>query len=453
MTREFIPFPEDFLFGVATASYQIEGAVKEDGRGESIWDRFSHSPGRVFEGHTGDIACDHYHRYREDVALMKQLGIPAYRFSVAWPRIFPERNRFNPKGLDFYRRLVEALQEAGIKPFATLYHWDLPQWLQDRGGWANRDTSQYFGEYAARIYDDLGDGIAAFITHNEPWCSAFLGHGFGVHAPGHQDWREAFQVAHNILWSHGLAVQAHRASNHRGPIGITLNFTWVDPISESEADRAAAERSHAFNNRWFLEPLLGRGYPAEFQQWVEDRLGRFDFVRPGDLETIAEHIDFLGINYYTRNVVGANPADPLLGLYTLEAPADNRTEMGWEIHPQSLYRLLKWVHGYTGDLPLYITENGAAFQDEVVDRKVPDPGRIDYVANHLQAARRFVEEGGPLKGYFLWSFMDNFEWAFGYSKRFGIVYVDYETQTRIVKDSGKWYSQQIAAQGDRVDGR
>ncbi|MCL6633291.1 MAG: beta-glucosidase [Alicyclobacillus herbarius] len=450
MTREFISFPQDFLFGTATASYQIEGAVHEDGRGESIWDRFSHTPGKVYQGHTGDVACDHYHRYREDVALMKELGIPAYRFSIAWPRIFPEKGMKNEAGLDFYRRLLEALHEADIRSFATLYHWDLPQWLQDRGGWANRDTAEYFAEYASLIYERLGDGIDAFITHNEPWCAAFLGHGFGVHAPGHTDWREAFQAAHHILYSHGLAVQAHRASSHKGQIGITLNFTWVDAATDSATDQAAAEVSHAFNNRWFLEPVAGRGYPQEFQQLVEQRIGQFDFVRQGDLAVIAEPIDFLGINFYTRSVVAANPDDALFGLRTLEAPADNRTEMGWEIHPDSLYRLLTWVQSVTGQLPLYITENGAAFADEPVNGRVEDVRRIHYIADHLEAAKRFVDAGGPLKGYFLWSFMDNFEWALGYSKRFGMVYVDYESQQRLVKDSGRWFSEQIAAHKGQV---
>lgn len=445
MSRTFIQFPRDFLFGTATASYQIEGAYNEDGRGESIWDRFSRTPGKVYKGHTGDIACDHYHLYREDIALMKELGIPAYRFSIAWPRIFPEPGSFNQKGIDFYRRVLETLREQDINPAVTLYHWDLPQWLEDQGGWLNRDTGKYFAEYASRIYAELGDLVPQFITHNEPWCAAFLGYGLGVHAPGHTDWKEAYIAAHHLLWSHGLAVEAYRASGHQGDVGITLNFTWADAMSDTPEDRAAAKRVEGFQNRWFLDPLFRRSYPADMVEWIEPRVGKLDFIQPGDFDTIAAPIDFLGINFYNRAVVGDNPNDSALGVRHVDPPADKVTDMGWEIHADSLYNLLKSVAtNYTGELPLYITENGAAFQDEVVNGEVHDNERVDYVADHLEAVKRFVDEGGPLRGYFLWSFMDNYEWAFGYAKRFGMVHVDYETQQRIVKDSGEWYSQQIA---------
>ncbi|WAH37624.1 GH1 family beta-glucosidase [Alicyclobacillus dauci] len=445
MSRSYIQFPRDFLFGVAAASYQIEGAYREDGRGESIWDRFSHTPGKVYQGHTGDIACDHYHRFQEDIALMRDLAIPAYRLSIAWPRIFPEKGKFNQKGVDFYRRVLEALHEANIDPAVTLYHWDLPQWIEDQGGWVNRDTINYFAEYASRVYMELADLVPHFITHNEPWCVSFLGYGLGEHAPGHTDWREALTAAHHLLLSHGLAVQAYRAGGYHGDIGITLNFTWVDPVTDAQADREAATRLSGFSNRWFLDPIFRKSYPEDMLEWVNTRVGGVDFLRSGDFDTIAQPIDFLGVNYYTRAIVGADDADPLLGVYHVNVPAEVKTEMGWEVHPNSLYRLLKWISSdYTGNLPLYITENGAAFHDDTVSGAVHDARRLDYIADHLLAARQFVDEGGPLHGYYLWSFMDNFEWAHGYSKRFGMVHVDYETQKRTVKDSGKWYSGQIA---------
>ncbi|EPZ42624.1 GH1 family beta-glucosidase [Alicyclobacillus acidoterrestris] len=445
MTRPFIDFPSDFIFGTATAAYQIEGAVKEDGRGESIWDRFSHTPGCVFEGDTGDVACDHYHRYEDDIQLMADLGIPAYRLSISWPRIFPERGVYNQAGIDFYRRVLETLHKHGVQPAVTLYHWDLPQYLQDEGGWANRATVDYFVEYAKKVFDELGDLVPKFITHNEPWCASFLSYGLGHHAPGHRDWREAYAAAHHILLSHGKAVEAYRGGGYQGEIGITLNFTWADPASDKPEDIAAAKREDGFANRWFIEPISKGHYPQDMVEWVEGQLGVFDFIQPGDFEMISTPIDFLGINFYSRNVFRAGTANAHLQSEVVPPPANRVTDMGWEIHPESLYRLLTWLRrDYTGDLPLVITENGAAFQDELVEGAIHDEPRIHYVADHLEAAKRFIDEGGPLKGYFLWSFMDNFEWAFGYSKRFGMVYVDYDTQVRTVKDSGKWYSGQIA---------
>lgn len=447
MTKSFIRFPSGFKFGVATASYQIEGAVAEDGRSPSIWDTFSHTPGKSFEGHTGDVACDHYHLYPEDIALMKQLGIPNYRFSIAWPRIFPEKGTFNQAGIDFYRRLLETLHENDIEPVATLYHWDLPQWIGDMGGWLNRDTAQYFVEYAAKIYEQLGDAIPMFITHNEPWCASFLGYALGHHAPGHTNWREGFVSAHHLLLSHGLAVDAYRSSGHTGDIGVTLNFTWQDPASDCAEDVAVANLKDGFTNRWFVDPLFKGHYSEHFRAWAEERVGAFDFILPGDFEQMGRPIDFLGINFYTRDMSEADPDDKVLGGRSVSPAEDKVTDMGWEIHPESLYRLLKWLQSdYTSDLPLFITENGAAFVDELVGGEVHDDKRIAYVEDHLTAAKRFVDEGGPLKGYYLWSFLDNYEWAFGYSKRFGIVYVDYETQKRTPKDSALWYKEQIAFQ-------
>jgi beta-glucosidase len=453
MTRSVIAFPQNFLFGVATAAYQIEGAHDADGRGESIWDRFSHTPGKTYQGHHGDIACDHYHRFEEDFALMKQLGIPAYRFSIAWPRIFPERGQFNQKGIDYYKRLLEKLHELEIQPCATLYHWDLPQYLEDQGGWVNRDTVQYFAEYAHRVYGELGYLVPRFITHNEPWCSSLLSYGIGEHAPGHKNWREAYTAAHHILLSHGLATQAYRESGLPGEVGVTLNFSWVEGASDSAEDQAAARRADGFANRWFIDPLFRRSYPSDMLKLVEPRIGKLDFIHSGDLDTIATPIDFLGVNYYARSVVAADPAEPLLGVRTLDVPEDRKTDMGWENSPESLYKLLKWIStDYTHRLPLYITENGAAFKDVVTDDdQVHDDARTEYIAGHLLAAKQFIDEGGPLCGYYLWSFMDNFEWSYGYSKRFGMVYVDYDTQRRIVKDSGNWYSELIRAAHQATD--
>jgi beta-glucosidase len=437
-------FPKDFVWGTATASYQIEGAYNEDGRGESIWDVFSKTPGKVFAGHTGDVACDHYHRYEEDVKLMADLGVKAYRFSIAWPRIFPEKGRFNEKGIDFYKRLVDALHRHGVQPTATMYHWDLPQYLEDEGGWTNRDTAKRFVEYAETLYKYLGDTIPQWITHNEPWCAAWLGYGFGHHAPGYTDWRKAVEASHHLLLSHGLAVEAYRASGLKGQIGITLNLGYADPATDSPEDIAAARRADGFGNRWFLDPVFKGQYPQDMVEIFERIVGPLNFIQEGDQETISTPMDFLGVNYYTRQVVKNNPYDKYLGIELLPVTGEV-TDMGWEVHPNSLYRLLKSLQANYTNLPLFITENGAAYPDELVDGQVHDQDRIRFLRDHFAAAHQFIEEGGNLKGYYVWSLMDNFEWAFGYSKRFGIVYVDYETQARYLKDSAKWYQQVIAA--------
>jgi beta-glucosidase len=433
-----VKFPKDFVWGTATASYQIEGAVSEDGRGVSIWDTFSRTPGKVFEGHTGDTACDHYHRYQEDIQLMKELGIQSYRFSIAWPRIFPDRGRFNQKGIDFYKRLVDELLQNDIKPAATMYHWDLPQYLQDKGGWVNRDTVNYFQDYAETLYRELGDVIPAWITHNEPWCAAFLSYGLGIHAPGHQDWKEAIRASHHILLSHGKAVEAFRTSGLKGEIGITLNLNHVYPEAGSKEDLEAAYRVDGFSNRWFLDPIFKGEYPKDMMELFARHVGPDDFIKQGDLETISRKIDFLGVNYYTRALVKNGPEDGLLSVENLRG-TDDRTDMGWEVYPQGLYDLLTRIKKDYGDIPLYITENGAAYPDSVVNGTVDDQKRIDYIEAHLEKSLQFINEGGNLKGYYVWSFMDNFEWSFGYSKRFGIVYVDYETQQRIPKKSSHWY--------------
>ncbi|ADD01635.1 beta-galactosidase [Thermoanaerobacter italicus Ab9] len=435
-----IKFPKDFVWGVATSSYQIEGAVDEDGRTPSIWDTFSKTEGKTYQGHTGDVACDHYHRYKEDVEIMKEIGVKAYRFSIAWPRIFPEEGKYNPKGMDFYKRLVDELLKKDIMPAATIYHWDLPQWAYDKGGgWLNRDSVKWYVEYATKLFEELGDAIPLWITHNEPWCASILSYGIGEHAPGHKNYREALIAAHHILLSHGKAVKAFREMNiKRSKIGITLNLTPVYPASEKEEDKLTAQYADGFSNRWFLDPIFKGNYPQEMMELYSKIIGEFDFIKEGDLETISVPIDFLGVNYYTRNIIKYNENSMLKG-ENVPGPG-KRTEMGWEISPESLYDLLKRLDREYTKLPIYITENGAAFKDEVTeDRRVHDDERIEYIKEHLKAAAKFIEEGGNLKGYFVWSLMDNFEWAHGYSKRFGIVYVDYETQKRILKDSAWWY--------------
>ncbi|MGH2331479.1 GH1 family beta-glucosidase [Thermoanaerobacter mathranii] len=439
-----IKFPKDFVWGVATSSYQIEGAVNEDGRTPSIWDTFSKTEEKTYQGHTGDVACDHYHRYKEDVEIMKEIGVKAYRFSIAWPRIFPEEGKYNSKGIDFYKRLVDELLKKDIMPVVTIYHWDLPQWAYEKGGgWLNRDSVKWFAEYATKLYEELGDVIPLWITHNEPWCASILSYGIGEHAPGHKNYREALIAAHHILLSHGEAVKAFREMNIKGSkVGITLNLTPVYPASEKEEDKLAAQYADGFSNRWFLDPIFKGNYPQDMMELYSKIIGEFDFIKEGDLETISVPIDFLGVNYYTRNIIKYNENSMLKG-ENVPAPG-KRTEMGWEISPESLYDLLKRLDREYTKLPMYITENGAAFKDEVTeDGRVRDDERIEYIKEHLKAAAKFIEEGGNLKGYFVWSLMDNFEWAHGYSKRFGIVYVDYETQKRILKDSAWWYKEVI----------
>ncbi|UZQ83342.1 GH1 family beta-glucosidase [Thermoanaerobacter sp. RKWS2] len=439
-----IKFPKDFVWGVATSSYQIEGAVNEDGRTPSIWDTFSKTEGKTYKGHTGDVACDHYHRYKEDVEILKEIGVKAYRFSIAWPRIFPEEGKYNPKGMDFYKKLIDELQKRDIVPAATIYHWDLPQWAYDKGGgWLNRESIKWYVEYATKLFEELGDAIPLWITHNEPWCSSILSYGIGEHAPGHKNYREALIAAHHILLSHGEAVKAFREMNIKGSkIGITLNLTPAYPASEKEEDKLAAQYADGFSNRWFLDPIFKGNYPEDMVELYSKIIGEFDFIKEGDLETISVPIDFLGVNYYTRSIVKYDE-DSMLKAENVPGPG-KRTEMGWEISPESLYDLLKRLDREYTKLPMYITENGAAFKDEVTeDGRVHDDERIEYIKEHLKAAAKFIGEGGNLKGYFVWSLMDNFEWAHGYSKRFGIVYVDYETQKRILKDSALWYKEVI----------
>lgn len=442
MTPNF-SFPNGFLWGAATSSYQIEGAIHEGGRGVSIWDTFSHTPGKVHAGDNGDVACDHYHRYEEDLDILQSLGVKSYRFSVAWPRIFPDRGKLEQHGLDFYRKLIEGLQKRGIKPAITLYHWDLPQYLEDDGGWANRATVNAFVEYAQTLFREFGDLVPYWITHNEPWCTAFLGYGLGSHAPGHKDWNLAARASHHVLLSHGLAVQAYRKLGLTGQIGITLNLTHMETVGESPQDLRALDVADAFSNRWFLDPVFKSSYPEVLKNTHFTGVSDWSFIQSGDLEMISVPIDFLGVNYYTRGVVRFD-AENRAGIAQLP-PTLPTTEMGWEIYPDGLYKLLTRLRReYTGGLPLYVTENGAAFDDSLDGGHVHDAKRIDYLQGHFQAALKFIQEGGALKGYYVWSLMDNFEWAEGYTKRFGIVYVDYDTKERILKDSAKWYRDVIS---------
>jgi beta-glucosidase len=439
-------FPEGFAFGVATSAYQIEGAVSEGGRGPSIWDTFSATPGRTAGGDSGETAVDHYHRFRDDVALMADLGVDAYRFSVAWPRVQPDgTGRPNPRGLDFYSRLVDELLERGITPWATLYHWDLPQPLEDAGGWPVRDTAYRFAEYAGYVADALGDRVRHLITLNEPWCSAFLGYGSGVHAPGRADPAAALAASHHLLLGHGLAVPELRSRIPDARAGITLNLYPVAAAHDGHGTEAAVRRIDGLSNRWFLDPVLRGSYPKDV---VEDvaHVSDLAFVRDGDTEVISAPLDFLGVNYYSRHVVSPGPF-PGSASVSFSRRGLPTTAMGWEIDADGLFDILTRVTRDYGDIPLVMTENGAAFDDSLVDGRVADRDRVDFLASHLLAGARAIEAGVPLEGYFAWSLMDNFEWAEGYAKRFGIVHVDFETQQRTVKDSGRWYAAFLAGGG------
>jgi len=433
-------FPADFVWGTATASYQIEGAAHEDGRGESIWDRFSHMPGKTANGDTGDIATDHYHRWREDTGIMRELGLPAYRFSTAWPRILPEgRGRVNRAGLDFYDRLVEELLESRIEPWITLFHWDLPQVLDDRGGWTNRDTVDAFAEYTDAVTRCVGDRVENWITINEPWVVAFLGHYFGVMAPGRKDLREALQVAHALLVAHGRAVDVIRSNVRASNVGITLNLSHVYPETDSQADLEAAYKVDGFANRWFLDPVMKGFYPQDMLEIFGDAAPD---VAPGDFDLITRPMDFLGINSYNPQYAAADPDSPL-GANLVDREGEH-TAMGWIVEPQGFEDLLVRVQRDYDPPAIYVTENGAAYDDPPpVDGKVPDPQRISYLQRHLLAAHRAIGQGVRLRGYFAWSLLDNFEWAYGYDKRFGITYVDYETGERTIKDSGRFLAEVI----------
>ncbi len=442
-TPQKIAFPAGFRWGAATASYQIEGAVNEDGRGVSIWDTFVRQPGKIKNGATGDVACDHYHRYAADVALLKQLNLNSYRFSIAWPRIIPDgRGALNQKGLDFYDRLTDALLKKGIEPFATLYHWDLPQKLQDAGGWTNRATVDAFAVYTETVARRLGDRIKHWVTQNEPLVTTFLGHVTGQHAPGVQDLAAALQVSHHLLLSHGRGVQILRANVKKSQVGLANVAIYIEAATDKPADTAAAQRYDGMVMRWFYDPLYKGAYPAEVLENYR-KLFKKDGLLPiqeGDMKTIAAPTDFLGLNYYTRNRVGAG-FEPPAGIRR-EPPAGTPTAMGWEVYPPGLYEVLRRVTQDYAPAALYITENGAAYEDTLTPAgKVLDPQRQTYLQEHLRQMHRALADGVPLRGYFAWSLLDNFEWAEGYDKRFGLFYVDYPTQRRILKQSGAWFAQ------------
>ncbi len=445
-------FPDGFLWGVATAAFQIEGASAEDGRGESIWDRLCATPGRIQDGSDGKVACDHYHRWPEDLALMSDLGVGAYRFSVAWPRVLPNgRGAINQRGLDFYDRLVDALLERKIRPLVTLYHWDLPQALQDQGGWGARSTAEAFVAYVDAVSMRLGDRVRHWVTHNEPWCIATLGHEQGEHAPGHKDPAEALRAAHHVLLSHGWAVPVLRRNAPGAEVGIVLNLVPGEPASPSAADAEATRRFDGLFNRWYLDPLYRGEYPADA---VADRVrqghlpeGPLPFVQRGDLAAIAAPTEFLGVNYDIRAVLRSDavPEAENAPRTVHTAPEAERTDIGWEVHPAGLHTLLHRLQREYHPGRIYITENGAAYADGPgTDGRVEDPRRVAYLRGHLDACARAVAEGVPLAGYFHWSLLDNFEWAYGYTKRFGLVWVDYRTLARTPKQSFAAYREIIS---------
>ena len=431
-------FPPDFVWGVATSSFQIEGAAAAEGKGPSIWDRFCRVPGAIADGSNGDIACDHYHRWQQDLDIVADLGVDAYRFSVSWPRVQPAgAGAWNDKGLDFYERLVDGLLARGVQPYLTLNHWDLPQALQDQGGWAARDTVHRFVDYALGMHGRLGSRVAAITTHNEPWVMARLGHEIGCFAPGLKHRATAMQVSHHLLLSHGLALQALRAAGCRAQLGIVLNLSPVQAATDSEADRAAAPLEDGTLLRWYMDPLFRGSYPGDVLQ----HLGAdAPAVQAGDLQAIATRCDFLGLNYYSRTVVSAAGTwDPAQGGRPL-------TDMGWEIYPEGLTELLLRLHHDYPVPPMFVTENGGAFRDELANGRVHDRERTDYIAAHIGAVAEAMRQGVPMAGYMVWSLLDNFEWASGYAKRFGIVHVDYATQQRTLKDSALCYRGFLARQ-------
>jgi beta-glucosidase len=456
-----LAFPEGFVWGAATAAYQIEGAAAEDGRTPSIWDTFARTPGKVYQGQTGDVACDHYHRYRDDVALMASLGLGAYRFSSSWPRVIPHGvGAANPIGLDFYSRLVDSLLEAGIAPVLTLYHWDLPQELEDAGGWTNRETAYRFADYAAVLAQALGDRVGVWTTLNEPWCSAYLGYASGIHAPGRADPAQALRAVHHLLLAHGLATQVLRETLPAATqLSITLNPVSPRAASDSAADLDALRHIDGIANRIFFEPLFNGRYPADV---IDDtsHITDWSFVHDGDLDVVATRIELLGVNYYQPALIAAhdpNVSDHRGGHQAdatwvgcesaqfLPRPELKHTTMGWGIDPEGLYDLLIRLRRDYPDVAVYVTENGAAYDDEVVRGAVHDLDRIDYLRGHLNAVHRAIADGADVRGYFAWSLLDNYEWSFGYSQRFGIVHVDFDTQQRTPKDSAYWYRDVAAA--------
>lgn len=438
-----IQFPQGFVWGTATASYQIEGAYDEDGRGLSIWDTFSHTPGNIRNGDNGDVACDSYHRYEEDIELIKNLGTKAYRFSIAWPRIIPDGDgAVNPKGVAWYHRFIDKLLEAGVEPYVTIYHWDLPQALQDKGGWTSRATIDAFVRYAEVLFKEYGGKVKKWITLNEPWCASFLSYTIGEHAPGHRDLQMGVDAAHNLMVAHGKTVRRFRELGISGEIGFAPNVTWKVPFSTRPEDAEAARREMGWQNDWFLDPVFKGEYP-QYLIGIFEKHGAKLHVQPGDMELIREPLDFYCINYYSGNMVRHRDGAGMFDAEYVDYGRD-RTEMGWIIMPEGLSSVLLHFKQKYGDMPVYISENGACYNDEPgPDGRVRDDRRIDYLRSHIAELGRAIASGVNLKGYFLWSLLDNFEWAFGYEKRFGIVHVDFRTLKRTPKDSYYWYQKVV----------
>jgi beta-glucosidase len=433
-------FPKGFLWGTASASYQIEGGWNEDGKGESIWDRFSHTPDKIKRGDTGDVACDFYHRYDDDIALMADLGLNAARISLSWPRIMPlGKGSVNQKGLDFYSRVVDAMLKRNIQPWVTLYHWDLPQPLEDAGGWPNRDLAEYFRDYAAVVADSLGDRVKHWMAFNEPWIFTILGYLTGIHAPGRRDPANAIKATHTVNLAQGMAIKAIRESKNKpDAVGTAFSMSPVHPKTGSLEDRTAAERWHRFYNLWFLEPVMQGKYPEAYARGsVEDHVE----IRAGDMETIKAPLDFIGINLYTRAVVEHDPNDHNMGVKQIRAGGEEVTDFGWEVYPEALYEMIVRLSKDYAGIPIYVTENGCSYGDTPgADGKVNDERRVSFLRRFIYEVGRAIGAGADVRGYFLWTFTDNFEWAEGFQQRFGIVYCDFKTQARIVKESGHWYS-------------
>ena len=438
-----ITFPTGFSWGTATASYQVEGAWDEDGKGESVWDRFSHTEGKINTGDTGDVACDQYHRYPEDAAIMKQLGMRGYRFSIAWPRIFPDASgKVNQAGVDYYSRLVDELLANGIMPFPTLYHWDLPGWLEDRGGWSDRGIIDAFTRYSETMVNALGDRVKNWMVFNEPWVFVYLGYLFGIHAPGVRDSDRAAKASHIVNLAQASAMKAMRATGKPEMVGSAYSMAASYPATDSEADRAAAERHHAWNNVWFIDPILKGAYPQAYVE-QEKMLRKMD-VRPGDMEAMRDTLDFIGINLYQRTIVAAAEQDRNLGIRPMMGPGP-RTAFGWEIWPAALYQMIKRIDRDYAHPVIYVTENGCSYPTGPgPDGKVHDQERIDFYDGFIGQVGRAIDEGCDVRGYYAWTLVDNFEWAEGFRQRFGIVHVDFDTQQRTIKDSGYWFRDLIA---------
>lgn len=429
-----------FVWGVATSSYQIEGASNIDGRGESIWDTFCRVPGKVANGDNGDVACDHYHRYKEDLDLMKWLGVDAYRFSVAWPRVIPNgTGAINRAGLDFYNRVIDGALERGIEPWLTMYHWDLPEALQQKGGWNNRESVEWFGEYAQLLTSTFGDRVKNWMTLNEPLCSAWIGHLYGAMAPGITDLKTALDVSHHLLMSHGQASKIIRSEVKAAKVGIVINVTPAVPATDRPEDLAAAELADSFDNKWFLNPIFGRPYPVDVIQNIDLAPN----IYSGDMDLIAQELDFLGINFYFRQTVAYEATGKPLPIQNIRRENVKRTSMDWEVHAPAFEEVLMRINRDYNPNEIFITENGSAWDDKVVDGEIADLNRIDYLNQHLDAMFRAKQRGVPINGYFAWSLLDNFEWAYGYEKRFGIIHVDYKTQKRTPKSSAYYYRDRI----------